>query len=359
MRRDCEARRSDCKMPQSMNRTRALRPPLTISIAFVRGMLSGVSLKGEASDAWMARAGIAPALLDEPSARVTADQYVALFRALIEGLDDEGLALLSRPLRRGSLALITRSAQGTATIEAALKRVCKSLNLLQDDVQVGLVRDGELTGVRIDVPPAFHPERAFVHEMLLHVMLRLAAWLHGGRLKALAVDLAIPRPAHADEYERLFPGTVRFERPYTALWFDSHSLAQPMRRDEAALREFLAQTPNIVIAPQRFDRSASARVKACLQQARPKWLDLAGAADALHMSVTTLQRHLTAEGSSFQTVKDQLRRDTAIVRLNSSTVPLAVVAAELGFSDSATFQRAFKSWTGSAPGVYRRGGGTR
>ncbi|MDN6888112.1 AraC family transcriptional regulator, partial [Variovorax sp. CAN2819] len=81
---------------------------------------------------------------------------------------------------------------------------------------------------------------------------------------------------------------------------------------------------------------------------------LATTADVLHMSVSTLQRHLATEGTSFQALKDQLRRDLAIVRLNTSTVPLAALAEELGFADSAAFQRAFKTWTGGAPGSYRR-----
>ena len=72
------------------------------------------------------------------------------------------------------------------------------------------------------------------------------------------------------------------------------------------------------------------------------------------MSVSALQRHLGAEGSSFQLQKDQMRREVAIFRLHTSAVPLAQLAAELGFTDSAAFQRAFKRWTGNAPGSYRR-----
>ena len=64
-------------------------------------------------------------------------------------------------------------------------------------------------------------------------------------------------------------------------------------------------------------------------------------ADALHMAASTLQRRLAADGTSSQAHKDALRRDLAIVRLNTSNVPLTALAFDLGFSDSAAFQRAF------------------
>jgi len=69
-----------------------------------------------------------------------------------------------------------------------------------------------------------------------------------------------------------------------------------------------------------------------------------------------LQKRLAADGTSYQALKDVLRRYLAIVRLHTSSVPLVALADELGFADSAAFQRAFKHWTGSAPGAYRRGG---
>lgn len=334
---------------------RSLPPPITVSMAFVRGLLSGPQRLGEQPHLWLQRAGIAPALWDQPGARVTADQYIALFRTLIEDYADEGLGLFSRRLGRGSLALMTRAALGAGSVEAALHRVCKSFNLLQDDVVFSLQQEGTKTVLRMAIPADFFPERAFLHEMLARILLRIAIWLRGARLESLAFDFAIPAPAHAAEYERLFPGRVRFEQPCTALWFERYALAHPLRRDEAALREFLLQTPEYVVRPRRNPRSTATQVRSQLEQARPRWLDLDAVAQAMHLSASTLQRRLMLEGTSFQAVKDQLRRDLAIAKLISSRTPVATLATELGFSDSATFQRAFKTWTGSPPGSYRQG----
>jgi AraC-like DNA-binding protein len=66
------------------------------------------------------------------------------------------------------------------------------------------------------------------------------------------------------------------------------------------------------------------------------------------MAASTLQKRLAADGTSFQALKDALRR-TGHRPPPHQTVPLVALADELGFADSAAFQRAFKSWT-AAPG---------
>ncbi|MFM9927738.1 AraC family transcriptional regulator [Variovorax sp. H27-G14] len=74
----------------------------------------------------------------------------------------------------------------------------------------------------------------------------------------------------------------------------------------------------------------------------------------LRMSTSTLQRRLASENTSFRAIRDGLRREIAIARLNSTRIPLAVLASELGFSDSAAVHRAFKTWTGVSRGSLRR-----
>lgn len=331
-----------------------LSPTLvTIPIVLVKSVLGGVSSRGEACYPYLADAGIAPELLDQPAARVTADQYAALMRSLMERLGDEALGFLSRRLKHGTFLLMVRAALGAPDLEHAIRRVAHTFELVQDDVSLELVRDRDLAGVALRfTEPDTRP--AFLDELLMRVFWRLFAWLTGGRLPAARFDFAFACPPYVASYARAFPAALNFEREQSAFWFDAAQLRAPIRQNEATLRMFIAGMPANILVPRRGPRTTGARVLAHLQETVPGWPDLVATADALHMSSSTLQRRLAAEGTSFQALKDELRRDMAIVRLATGTVPVTDLALELGFSDSAVFQRAFKSWTGCTPGQYRR-----
>jgi AraC-like DNA-binding protein len=329
----------------------AVEPPATIPMAFVHGMLEGALAQGHPVDGCLAQARIPLELLAQPSARVTVMQYVDLFAALIRTMGDDGLGFFSRRLRRGCMALIARSALDAPTLETAIRRARRTFDLLQDDVRSHQARDGTLAGFALELTPA---APKFMHELLLRVFWRLFAWLAGGKLKLARIDFAFEPPAYREEYNVVFPTPLRFGCGTSAFWFDARQLNVPIRQDADSLRAFLRDAPSAIIMPRWSANTSTSRVRVQLQSRQSAWPDLAETAAALGMSTATLQRRLAAEHTSFQKVKDELRRDVAVVRLNAGHATLAEIAFELGFADSAAFQRAFKSWTGSAPGSYRQ-----
>lgn len=335
-----------------------LHPPITIPIAAVQGMLSGVCTHQPAD--WVTgmveQAGISPTLLTQDAARVTGEQYVKLFALLMDSLDDECLNLLSRPLRRGSFALVARSTQGAPSLAVALGRISHGFGLLLSDVSTHVVHDGTFTGLALTLRTGVQPLQNFLYELVLRVCWRLLAWLRGSKLTPRHFDFCFAEPTYVGIYGPIFPGSLRFGQQSSVVWFDKAALASPVCRDAQALQAFLTDSPANVVLPWYGNRAVSARVQTLLRRTCPVWPDLSATASSLHMSVSTLQRHLANEGTSFQSLKDGLRRDLAIVRLTTGSVPLAKLATDLGFSDSAVFQRAFKTWTGSPPGVYRRNG---
>ncbi len=59
------------------------------------------------------------------------------------------------------------------------------------------------------------------------------------------------------------------------------------------------------------------------------------------------------EGTSYQRIKDNARRDVAISLLRQQGMTVSQVAEQVGFSDPSAFHRSFKKWTGQSPGSYR------
>ena len=179
-------------------------------------------------------------LLEQVGARVTADQYVALFQSLTDRLDDDLLGFLTKPLRRGSFALVVRSAANEDNLERAMHRTARTLGLLQSDVVLELVRAGSLAGVALRFSEASVARAVFLHEVLLRSLWRLFAWLVGGKLPAVRFDFAFPSPPYAGDYARIFPAPLQFEQSRSALWIAADRLQQPVRRDRTAVHAFLS-----------------------------------------------------------------------------------------------------------------------
>ena len=75
-------------------------------------------------------------------------------------------------------------------------------------------------------------------------------------------------------------------------------------------------------------------------------------AEKLFTTTGTLRRRLRDEGTSYQQLKDDIRRDTAIFNLNKGAMTTEEVAASVGVAEPTSFFRAFKRWTGVTPRAY-------
>jgi AraC-like DNA-binding protein len=329
--------------------------PVTISISFVHSMLLGQTERWPPIAEVLDQVGIPEELLRHPGARITSSQYVALFRCLCGRLDDELLGLLSRPFKVGSYALMAQSALGAQTLEQTIPRIANSLRVLNDDMTLHLVTDKDLQGLALRFSNPVSAGHRFVHEIMLRSLWRLLDWLMGGNMSIARFDFPFPTPRDIDSYYEYFNAPIAFEQSQSAFWFEAKQLQSLVRVDENGLRDFLSDPQTKAIVSRRCDDAVSDKVRRHLHQSKPEWPDLDATAIVLRMSAASLQRNLAKEGTSFQALKDKLRRDMAITYLNTTSMTMSELADILGFSESAVFQRAFKSWTGIAPGSYRRG----
>lgn len=100
-----------------------------------------------------------------------------------------------------------------------------------------------------------------------------------------------------------------------------------------------------------FSESLRQIVRSYLPSGHPRIKEIA---DVSGVGVRTLQRHLQNEGMTFNKIVDQACFQAAEVLLCDPYVKLVDVAYELGYSDQANFNRAFRRFAGASPGEYRR-----
>lgn len=331
--------------------------PSSVAIGFVFGILSGLPRSGLNPTEMLSRAGIAIHLPSETGARIPVARYAALYRLINEQLDDEAFALFSRPLRRGTFEFLCRCTLSAGSLEEALERIASFLRIVLDDLAVDLEKTASAAVLVItqqQALPVSESGRVFAFEWLLRLIHGLAAWLVARPLALDEVAFPYPPPPHAADYELVFAPRCSFAAPRLEARFPLDSLDLPIRRDEAALRSFLVDAPASITTLYRRDRALATRVRAALRAALPEHRPLPDIARALFLSPRTLHRRLAEEGTSFQAIKDSMRRDLAIEWLSKTARPLSRIAAELGYADASAFYRAFAIWTGEGPREYRR-----
>lgn len=335
----------------------------TVSIAFVRSAVAG--LGSGARLAVLRNAGIPPELLAADGARVPAAAFGALWMAVADVLDDEFFGLDSRRMKVGSFALLCHAVAAQATVERGLKQALRGFALVLDDIEARLqISGGEArisTDNRIRVRRGDADARRFADETLLVMLHGLLCWLAGRRVPLRRLEWAHPRPGHAEEYRRMFAPELHFDAPASALVFDARVLQAMQQVSPASLKAFLRDAPQSVFLKQVQQRGWGERVRRELRRqlsddaAHAHGATLEALAQQFGLSPATLRRRLDDEGTGWQQLKDDVRRDLAIHHLAAGRLSIEAVGAQLGFNDASSFHRAFRKWTGTAPGAWRDG----
>ena len=99
-------------------------------IAFVHAILAAYQRYGRKPDQALQQAQIAPELLTQPHACITALQFEAISGAAMRELDDEALGWFSRRLPWGSYGMLARASISAPNLGVALQRWCRHHGLL-------------------------------------------------------------------------------------------------------------------------------------------------------------------------------------------------------------------------------------
>jgi AraC-like DNA-binding protein len=134
----------------------------------------------------------------------------------------------------------------------------------------------------------------------------------------------------------------------------SELLERPLAFSNPALRAYFER--QCTEAAQAFEADAAVTGKvrreiiARMNGQLPTMQDVAR---ALGLSVRSLHRALDTEGTKFNAIVDDVRREFSERYLARKSLNISEVSYLVGFNDTSAFFKAFKRWTGKKPGEWR------
>lgn len=290
----------------------------------------------------------------KPGARFPASNYPKVLDKLSEISGNPLIALhlgeATQPRMLGSIGFLMSTAP---TLEQAYQTLIDYLPLLFEGAVLQMEQTVDSTVITLEL----NDNDPHAVEYFLACLINWPRWLIGRQVPALAVQLTLPEPANIQPYQQFFAAEVEFGAARNQLLLsndylqlacvDANSEMHHLHREfadsllsKASLQNALtAQTRNLI-------RQQLAEGGGCVRREQ--------IAESVGLSLRTLQRKLGQQGSSFQEIYDQTRREVCLQLIQRGQLSFGEVSFQLGFSNQSAFQKAFKRWMGMAPSEYRQ-----
>ena len=332
---------------------------ISIHGQLVRELCAGLSKEYPDWREVLQECGIREQDLADPDRRFPIDKVVQLHRLTLKLLDDESLGQITRPLPRGFLRQIMLGVVHARTLDRALTRMVEMLNIFGSVFQYSL----EDKGNQVTLNLAHADERNKVSEFtvyyLLSILHRSLGWLANQRVapKEITVDFS-PPPYHTEAYYVFYGAPVHYDCEQISMVFHARDLKLQIVQTEASVERYINRYPIDLFVPVeiggRLSREVRELVVECLERNHemPRIDEIA---KRMNRHPQALRRALKSERTSYKRLTMQVRRDTAMYHLGHDDISIERVAERAGYSDTSSFIRVFKDWTGFTPLAFRKG----
>lgn len=326
-----------------------------ISVSVVRSLVNTAECLGIPRHQLLGGAEADLSWLEASEAWVPCTEVYRVCEAALAASREETLALRLGACHQERLPVVSQLALYAATLRQAFSAIYRFNGLLSDRPGTRLFEDGEwatleclpASGARADV-------QRFLAEFAMVGLYRLIqAYCSGAPVQR--VVFAYNAPDYRAAYSEVFSGTELFGQSFTGIVFHRAMLDVQSPYHDADIYQLLYG-----IAEQRNQSAKraiaySVRVHEVLaRHPMPHRVSIEDIAEELELSARSLRRRLAEEGASFRGITKDACAAVALRLFANDEQRVQDVAETMGFSNSSSFYRAFKQWTGTTPRKYLR-----
>ena len=333
-----------------MNRT------FTIQAKAVEKIVRSAAASGVTADRLYKAVSLDPSVLLDPDNRIPFAQLVDLYEKAAQLTGDANFGLhVGETVNPTAFDVVGDCALNSPTLGDAFTRVARYHSIWTDGALFTLEHSGETSAIVYRYADTSLAEHRQDSEMTLATVTALCRNMAAPDFSPTAVEFQHDAPADITEHIRLFRCPIEFRAASNRLSFNSTSLSLPIERADASLCVLLDRHAEELLAKYPPRDSLIDQVRSIIaSELRGGDPSLERVADQLGLTSRTVQRKLHELGTSHNELLDQMRRQLAMRYLREREMAICEVAYLLGFSESSSFHRAFKRWTGVTPKEFRK-----
>lgn len=263
-------------------------------------------------------------------------------------------------IKPGAFDVMDYAVRSAPTVRVSLDRLVRYNRLVHDVAEFSLIeRSGELR-IEHTFRVGGVAQNRHSAEFTIASIVTIGEQIAAARPVPLEVEFrhGRPDPNAVDLLTRFFGREPKFAQRVNSITLEAAWLERALPAADPALFRVIDRHAEALLAalPEATPSTADRVRRALAQGLGGGTTTLTEIATRLKMSERSLQRKLAAEGMSFDTLLDEMRRDLALRYLSDQRIAISEVAYLLGYSEPSPFHRAFKRWTGVTPNEARRVG---
>lgn len=321
----------------------------SVSVVLVRPVVMALGSAHLAT--FWAATDLTPELVADDDARISPAQFCVAWSELVRLTKPDIALAIADAIPAGAFGIVEYVCRTAPTVREALLQWVRYLNLLDDAVVVGLAIEGDRACLRVEVESEAPAPGA--HELCFALVAQRVRQLSALPFRVTSVEF-VHRAGDPAAYRAWFDAPVVFGAPQNQLVFPAAALDANLISSDPALLAILTRAADELQARAPADPSLQAQVARVLRDSlRADEGHVEHIAKRLGLTPRSLQRRLKDEGTSFNLVREQVRRDLT-QRYLADKLSISEISFLLGFSEPSAFFRAFKRWTGMTPIEARR-----
>lgn len=326
----------------------------TTSSNWALGIVQALEMGGVDCRAIFPELGLDYASLHDPDARFPQDGMTRLWTRAVELSGNPAIGLnMAKVVRPASFHVVGYALMSSSSLKEGLTRLVRYQRIIAEGADLSFRPTGEGYELVLAINGDQLPPARQSAEASLAYALAFCRWMTGKLIRPQKILLQGEPPADMEPFNQVFQAPLVFNAGHYALIFDRADMEMPLPTANPSLAqlhdrfagEFLARFSGSRVTHQT--RQVLCRL---LPQGEPKREVVA---QTLHMSQRTLQRRLQEEGTSFQQLLDDTRKELSQQYLAQPNLTLLEVSYLLGFADPSNFFRAFRRWFEVTPSEYR------